>query len=436
MQIRNAVLVALSLAVTACAPALVKEQASLVDAAKAAGAKSVQARKMDDGGLLMNGKLDGRDFSVAIPWRWNKASTVFANGYRNKGLPTDIPDNPLAGDENGFYRIPYAQGFATGLSEYDKAGMGVQTGVERTIALKHLLDKLGATRSYILGGSMGGDITIALIDKYPDDFAGAMAVCGAVGGWPAEVGWATDVRAVYDYFTRGTPYELPGDKDLAHSAISAPPTLPALIALVWFFHDVKKLVAPINALFAAAAKNPGGPEDRMIDDIAAAAGTVRDLSGFVLPIALMATGMDDMDDVWGGPIYDNTAKLYASPKLSAEENAALDKGIARVKADPAALAKANQWYTPTGNFKAKLLTLYNEIDPLAPSTLHEAILKDATVKAGHADRLVQRAVPSQRKKFPTTDAEGYVHCGFTPDQVEAAWNDLRAWVEQNRKPKP
>src|SRR5262249_2020259 len=125
MLTRNLAVITLCLAATACAPQLVKEQASLVEAAKAAGATSVKASKMDDGGLLMNGKLDGRDFSVAFPWRWNKQSTVFANGYRNKGLPTDIPENPLAGDATGFYRIPYAQGFATGLSEYDKAGMGV-----------------------------------------------------------------------------------------------------------------------------------------------------------------------------------------------------------------------------------------------------------------------------------------------------------------------
>src|SRR5581483_2192886 len=351
MQIRNAVLIALCLAMSACAPSLVKEQASLVEAAKAAGAKSVKARKMDDGGLLMNGKLDGRKFSIAFPWLWNHESTLFANGYRNKGLPTDIPGNPLENDTTGFYRIPYAQGFATGLSEYDKAGMGVQTGVERTLALKRFIDKLGAKRSDILGGSMGGNITVALVEKYPDDFAGAMAVCGAVGGWPAEVGWAIDVRAVYEYFTRGTPYALPGTSDLARSSISAPPTMPAVIALLWFFHDMKKLIKPVQALFDAAAKHPGGPEDRMLDNIVAASGTVRDVSAIVLPIALMATGTDDMNEVWGGAIYDNTDKVYSSPYLSAEENAALNKGIVRIKLDPAALAKANEWHTPTGEFR-------------------------------------------------------------------------------------
>jgi len=433
---RKILLVVLSLALQACAPSLVKEQASLVDAAKAAGAKSVKARKMDDGGLLLNGELDGRAFSVAIPWRWNKQSTLFANGYRNKGLPTDIPENPLDNDTTGFYRIPYAQGFATGVAEYDKAGMGVEPGVKRTIALKRLLDQLGATRSYIMGGSMGGDITVALIDKYPDDFAGAMAVCGAVGGFIAEIGWANDVRAMYQYFTKGTPYELPGDKDLTHSAISDPPTLPAIIALPMFFYHVKSLIKPVVALFAAAAANPGGPEDRIIDNIVATSGTVKDPAAILLPVALMATGMDDMNEVYGGSTIDSTQKVYSSPYLSAEENAALNESVQRVKADPVAVANANAWYTPTGHFKAKLMTLYNAIDPLAPSTLHEPILEAAAEQAGNEGNLVQRSVPSQRKPLPTSEMEGYVHCGFTPDQVESAWNDLRAWVEHDRKPSP
>jgi hypothetical protein len=104
--------------------------------------------------------------------------------------------------------------------------------------------------------------------------------------------------------------------------------------------------------------------------------------------------------------------------------------------NPAAVAQANAWYTPTGKFQAKLLTLYNAIDPLAPNIIHETRLQAAVARAGNGDRLVQRSVPAQRMLIPTTEAQGYVHCGFTPDQVDAAWNDLRAWVEQDKKPAP
>ena len=41
-----------------------------------------------------------------------------------------------------------------------------------------LLDRLGVTRTYIAGGSMGGTITVALIEQHPNDFAAALAACG------------------------------------------------------------------------------------------------------------------------------------------------------------------------------------------------------------------------------------------------------------------
>ena len=411
------------------------EQSALVDAARRAGAGALSATPLDDGGMVLDGELDGRRFNLAIPWRWNKQAMLFANGYRPPGFPTDIPDSPLAGDSNGFYRTPYAQGFAAGRSAYAKSGMGVQTGVESTYRLKQLVDQLGATRTYLIGASMGGDITVALIEKYPQDFAGAIAACGAVGGWRAELGWAIDLRAAYNYFTRGTVYELPGNKSIARSALWMPPQgliKPLSIPLVLL--QSKRVFAPVVKLFAAAAANPSGAERRIIDNIAAASGTQADPAAFALPLALTALGMDDLNQTFGGSIYDNSAKAYSSPLLSAAENAALNQGIERIKADSGALAYADSWYQPTGKFQTRLLTISNAIDPLAPSTINEPLLRAAVERAGNLDHLVQRSLPAQRALIPTTSTDGYVHCGFTPDQVESAWNDLRAWAETERKP--
>jgi pimeloyl-ACP methyl ester carboxylesterase len=412
------------------------DQTLLVNAAKEAGATSLTARRLDDGGLLMNGKLEGRRFNMAFPWRWNKQVMLFANGYRPPGFPLDIPENPLADDVGGaFHRFPYEQGFATGRSAYDKPGVGVQTGVESTYRLKRFVDKLGATRTYLMGASMGGDITVALIEKYPQDFAGAVASCGAVGGWTPEAGWAIDIRAAYNYFTRGTAYALPGEQSLARSALSVPPSgLPKEIAIPLVFVQMKRIVGPVEKLFAAAAADPKGQESRMIDNIVAVAGTQRDPAALILPLSLTTLGMDDMVETAGGSIYDNTAKVYSSPYLSAQENAALNAGIERIKADPKAVAQADAWYQPTGKFPAKLLTIYNAIDPMAPSTLHEPLLREAVERAGNLDHLVQRSLPPRRDLVAATKMEGYVHCGFTPDQIGEAWNDLRAWVELDRKP--
>jgi hypothetical protein len=282
---------------------------------------------------------------------------------------------------------------------------------------------------------MGGDITVALIEKYPNDFAGAMAACGAVGGFSEAIGLAIDIRVAYDYFTRNTPYELPGKKGIAQSALWMPPAgLPKWVAIPLVFAQTRRMINPVLKLFDAAKANPAGPERRIIDNIVAVSGTINDPAAFVLPLSLSVVGMDDLNASFGGSIYDNSAKVYSSPYLSAAENAALNAGIERIQSDPKAVAYAEAWYKPTGKYQAKLLTLYNSIDPMVPGTLHEPLLRAAVERSGNLDRLVQRQVPPKRDLLAGTEAEGYVHCGFTPDQIGAAWADLRSWVEQGKLP--
>lgn len=416
-------------------PALSAEQQALVAAAKQDGATDVQARKLDDGGLLLEGKLEGLRFVLDIPWRWNHQTVLVAYGYRPPGFPTIIPDNPLADDSVGFHRLPYREGFLTGRSEYAKAGMGVQTGAQSTYRLKQLTDKLGSTHAYLMGASMGGNITMALIEKHPQDFAGAISWCGAVGGWEAELAWTTDVRAVHGYFTRGTPYALPGEQSIAKSAVGMPPEgLPKWVALPLALAPAKRVTDPVMALFRAARKNPAGEEAKLIERIALVTGIERDPASLLQPLSIMALGMDDLNEVWGGSIYDNSAKVYSSPLLSVDEAKALNAGIERIRADPAAVARAREWYQPTGHFETRLLTVFNQIDPTVPYRLHEAVLREAVQRAGNLDHLAQRMAPSMRDKLPGAELDGYVHCGFTPDQAQAAWTDLRAWVETGKKP--
>jgi len=413
------------------------DQQLILHAAEQAGATSVKAVLADDGGMRLSGKLEGRAFALSIPWRWNRQAVLYVSGYSIPGTPTSIPDNALRDDKIGLSRTPYAERFAVGRSVYDKAGMGVQTAVENTWRLRRFMDRLGASRIYVIGGSMGGSITMVLIEKHPDAFAGAIAACGVVGDWQAEVGYVIDVRAAYNYFTRGTAYELPGEKSIARSALSTLSWGP----LQWLWPlpeliQVKRLIRPVLKLFDAAAANPQGPERRIIDNIAAAAGTQADPASFTLPIATVALGMDDMNRTFGGSIYDNSAKVYSSPYLSARENAALNAGIQRIRADPAAVAYANQWYKSTGVFKTRLLTLYDLIDPEVPSGIQEPMLREAATRAGNTGHLLQRAVPAMRQPLLPGIASnmGYVHCGFTAEQVAQAWDDLRVWVETDQKP--
>lgn len=409
-------------------------QQSLLHSSEQAGATDLKAVPLADGGTRLTGKLDGREFYLLIPWRWNGEAVLYTPGYTVPGTPRRLPEDPLQEDRLGLNRTPYGERYAVGRSAYDKAGMGVQTAVENTYRLKQLVQKLGTSRVYVIGGSMGGSIAMALVEKHPDDFAGALAACGVVGDWETEIGHLTDVRAAYNYFTRGTPYEMPGDKDLSRSGLS---TLD-WAGFAWPLNQLwqgRRIVKPVAALFDAAAKNPQGPERRIIDNIAAVSGAEPDPASFVLPLITLILGMDDFNATLGGSIYDNSAKIYYSPYLSPQENAALNTGIQRIKADPGAVAYVDQWYKTTGRFNARVLTLYNSIDPEVPSPAEEALLRERAARSGTGELLVQRAVPPLRQNLlPGSKIEGYAHCGFNAGQIAQAWDDLHRWVETGKKP--
>lgn len=432
MKLRRVLLVSLlSTALVACAAStpLSSNQQALVDAAKQGGVTDIVARARKDGGLQLSGKLEGRQFALVVPQDWNHQAMLFEHGYTPPGTPLDVPVDPMKGDadQQGVFRTPYAQGFLVGHSSYDKAGISVESAVVNTHRLKDLARKLGATKTYLIGASMGGNIVEELLDRYPHEFAGAVAGCGAVGSWEGEIGWMADVRGAYNYFAKGTKYELPGEKSIAKSALSSPAFGPLRM---W---NMRRIAMPVYALFEHAEKEPNGQAAKIIDNVAAASATEKDPAAFVLPILTSALGMDDVRATFGGNIFDNTAKVYHSPLLSEEANAKLNAGFERVKADPRAVANADV-FKASGHLGDPLLSIYNSTDPLVPSPIHETILHDAVVAAGTEDKLLQRPLPPMTGPMMLTKLQGLAHCGFTERQVATAWNDLLKWSQTGQKP--
>ncbi|MGI9246034.1 MAG: hypothetical protein ACR2I8_04930 [Steroidobacteraceae bacterium] len=429
----------LVLLISACAktePPVSASMQPLVERARAAGATDLRAHGGPDGGLVLSGKLDGRRFAAALPANWNQKTVLHAHGYSVPGTSIKVPDDPLATDLTfGLFRTAYGQGYAVGQSEYDKAGMGVKTGAERTLRLKRWFDAIGSREAYITGVSMGGNVVMALIEQNPQDFAGGLAACGVMDDWPSEVGALTDMRALYNYFTRGTRYELPGDPDLAVSAIS--PTPPAGLSVatpLWHMLQLKRLLRPVIALFEAADANPSGSEAAIIRNVQSASGIFdADLASFGWPLVTITLGQDDMVATFGGNVYGNEGKVYRSAHLTADENARLNAAIQRIKVDPAAVERAARWYQSTGTSPVKLVSIHNAIDSLVPYGSQQA-LQQRMESAGNADNLLLITVPATRNAVPGSSKTGYTHCGFTTEQTVIAWNALRSWVETGQRP--
>lgn len=249
----------------------------------------------------------------------------------------------------------------------------MESAVENTLRLRAFLGRMGVTEAYVAGGSMGGNIVMAIIETQPTAFKGALSGCGLVDNWTDEVGLLIDLRALYAYYTKDTPYALPGETDLNRSALS--PIAPNAIGALnepFRLLQMKRIADPIAALFKAAKETPGGREAQIIDKIASIAGVTPEPASLIVPIMTVSLGMDDMNDTFGGGIYDNTSKVYASPLLSAEEAAALNRDIGRVRSNPSAVSYADRWRRSTGRFSVPLVAIHNRIDSWFPTASSRA----------------------------------------------------------------
>lgn len=413
-----------------------EDASTLLARAHAAGATDVTTRAAPGGGVTLGGKLGGAQFAIAIPPRWRGDGLVYAHGYSTPGTPVTVAEDPVTANPGGVMRVAYDDGVAAGHSAYDKDGLGVETGTTNTKRLRDFMVKLGAKRVYAVGDSMGGGIVVTLLETYPGAFAGGLARCGVVDSWSTLIGQLYDMRAAYNFLTAGTPYAIPGQQDVRRSALPPPPPSnndAAATAQVWA--QISRVAGPVVMLYAAAQQNPAGREAAIVRQVAAIGGFPVDAGALAFPLLTAALGADDIAATAGGQPYGNMSKVYAAPELSAEEAAALNKGIQRFAAIPAAVAYFERWHRATGRISVPLVTMHNQIDSLVPFAQETAFAK-AVSRAGRDRLLAAYAVPPKRAPLPVGGIEAYTHCGFSPEQSKAAWEALRGWVETGKRPAP
>lgn len=433
----------LALALAGCAttvadtapPAATTAALSPADALKAraaaGGATDLVTSDGPDGGTILGGKLAGRQFALAFPAGWNGGEgLVYAHGYSTPGTPVAVAENPV-GDKSPSKTMSfaYADGVAVGHSAYAKDGLGVQTGIESTKRLRDLLAAMGAKKIYAVGDSMGGGIVEALLEMYPHQFAGAVARCGVVDSWQTLLTQLYDMRASYNALTKGTPYALPGEQDIRVSA------LPVANGQAEVWGQFLRMGTPVIALFGAAAKNPAGPEARIVRQVAEIGGFEPDPGALAFPLLTASLGASDIAATTGGQPFGNVGKVYAGSTMTADEAKTLNAAIQRISADPASLAYLKKWHEATGRISDPLVTMHNSIDSLVPYAQETAL--SAKVKAaGRSQYLAAYAVPPQRLPLPIGGVEAYTHCGFTPEQSKAAWEALHGWVKTGKRPAP
>jgi pimeloyl-ACP methyl ester carboxylesterase len=390
-------LLAALLAVTLALPACADHDPTAIDS----GARAFATSGIGAGPAQLTGELAGTQYSLHVPAGWNGDLVVYAHGFIDPAMPIALPT------ADGFTAIRdglLERGVAVAYSSFGENGFAVKDGAQATHQLTGIFTAQFGTpaRVFLVGHSLGALISLDLAERFPAQYAGALAICGPLAGTRATLDYIGNTRAVFDFFypgvVPGTVLDLPPVNLNTQvvgpviAAISASPTPAMMIAQL----------AQTPVPFAS------GPEL---------------VESFVRVIGYNFRGLGDMlARTHGRSPFDNTLTTY-SGALPPTSLAAINTGVDRYAATPDALAYIEQYYEPTGELQIPLLTLHNVRDPVAP-LFHEVQLAALVDAAGASQQLVQRTV------------NRYGHCAITTDETLAAFADLVGWGTTGVQPLP
>ena len=276
------------------------------------------------------GEINGARFRIDVPEKWNGGLVMYCHGY--SPVPGNF-DNPKL---NAMFDVFLNQGYAVAQSGYAAGGWAIQEAVEDTEALRRYFGrKYGAPKeTYVTGHSMGGFLTMTLLETFPNVYDGGLALCGPL----ASASWfmtrrVFDMRVVFDYFFPGAlpnPVKVPSDFAMS----------PALNA------TVEKLLDSKPAQSAAMRRWTG----------------LRDNKEMAGTLVFFTYILKDLEERAGGNPFDNRNTIYDGT----EDDNALNDGVVRYKSEPRAAAYLERYYTPTGHLTRPMLAIHTTYDPLVP----------------------------------------------------------------------
>jgi pimeloyl-ACP methyl ester carboxylesterase len=314
----------------------------------------------------------GAAYALFAPADWNGDLVVYAHGYVFPFQAVNLPDI------DGLRDAWLAMGYGVAYSSYSETGYAVKEAVANTRQLRGLFAaEFGMpSNTFLVGHSMGGLISVMLAERNPALYAGALPMCGIVGGSDMTVDYVYDVRALFDYFYEGI---LPGDAQYVPEGTNPFALADLVVAAI--------IADPPRAIELAGVQQVS----MQYLDFGELINTI------VTAIVFHAGSWADVfDRTHRHDFYDNTGVEYTG---SSDDNA-LNAGIDRFEATPDAAAYLERWYEPRGNLKIPVVTLHTSRDELA-HIYQEGRYADIVAMAGNSDMLVQHVI------------DRFGHCAFT-----------------------
>ena len=360
-------------------------------------------------------------YKVDIPAHWNGTLLLYSHGYTAPGStlnPTDSGDPATA-------QWLLGQGFALAGSSYSSTGWALADAFNDQVAL---LDEFGRRfarprRTVAWGHSLGGIITAGLVQLHPERFAGAVPMCGVLGGSVGNWNGALDLGFAFKtLLAPGSALQLvrisdgKANNDLAQSLLRSAQATPAGQARL-------SLVAALGQL--PGWFNPLAPEPAAADLTAQESNQAQWMqTDFGYEFAYRAelesraggnpswnTGFDYSGELAASPARDEVAGLYQRAGLDLSADLAALHDAPRIAPDAAAVAYLARNVTFDGKLGLPIVTLHSTGDGLVVAA-NERAYQDVVQAAGDGGQLRQVFVHRAN------------HCIFTPAEQVAAFQVL------------
>lgn len=331
------------------------------------------------------GAINGAAFRIDVPDSWNGGLVVYCHGYNAQ--PITYNSQKLAAQLQVFLD----QGYAVAQSGYAAGGWAIQEAAVDTESLRrYFVAKYGKPKeTFITGHSMGGFLTMLLMETYPTVYDAGLPLCGplAPASWFLSRG-AFDGIVLFNYYFPGVlpdPTRVPKD-----------------------FVNNREVQAKIEQALDAS------PEK------AAALRHQNDLKSnhdLASTTAFVVYAVKELMERAGGNPFDNRNVIYHGTLDDNVTNAT----VPRYAADPKAAAYVRTYYTPTGRILNPMLAIHTSYDPLVPVWIPNNY--ESTVETtGTANLFVQQYVKHDG------------HCNILADEIARAFAELREWKSKGTRP--
>ena len=329
------------------------------------------------------GEINSARYKIYIPGEWNGGLVLYAHGYEEIGEEVE----EYSEEVDDFMEIFTSYGFAFAQSAYKRQGLFIKDGIEDSEALRTYFElKYGKPSICIITGhSMGGIISMALIEQYPAEYDGALPLCGWLSPVYSLIKNGLDMVVTYDY--------LFGDND-------------GVIVTGGDYIDAESIQENLSRkpeLAALFAERFGV----RTDDIAEM-------------IAFNQLVLKECKTWLGGLPAGNIQTIYEG---FGKNDGALNREILRYAVDPGAKEYYINYYTPTGILSDPVLalqTVYDEILPVSNYQYYEQLTE------------IKRTGNYYVQQYVVRDG----HCEFTNGEVADAFDQLLKWIREGQRPVP